>query len=76
MGEKQKNPLQIQGAFCSAKLPVVQTSYMKLRLPFRSIHDPRGKLIFTLDTSRTKDFLDNPEECLASLKKKFSPPAH
>ena len=68
--------MQTQWAFRSATLPNVRTPYMMIRLPFRFMYGPKGKRIFTLDTSRIKDFLDVSDECEGRLAKVFSPPDH
>lgn len=49
---------------------------MKIRLPFTFMYGPKGKRVFTLDTSRIKDFLDVSDACVARLGKVFSPPGY
>jgi hypothetical protein len=38
------------------------------------MYGPKGKRIFTLDTSRIKEFLDISDDCVTRLSKVFCPP--
>jgi hypothetical protein len=41
--------------------------YLMIRLPFRLMYYPRGKRIFTQETSRVKDLLDISDDCAAPV---------
>lgn len=60
----------------SAHRIATRTKQMMIRLPVRFMFGPKGKRVFTLDTSRIKEFIKISDDCVVWLAKVLCPPIY